>query len=234
MIAAIIAAGRGERLRAGGVTTPKPLIRIAGVPMLDRLLDAVTAVGIARVICLLNEEDDTVAEHCRARRRNLDLRVVRRTTPNSMESLFTLAPFLDRGRFLLLTVDAVFGTVVLPSLLATAAAHPDAEGILAVQQFVDDEKPLWIAADAESRVIALGPAAEADLISAGLYVFDPVLFAEIGAARRTGLTALRQFLHHLHARGYRLRVAKVPKTIDVDRPEDLHAAAAFVHGAFAE
>ena len=35
---AIIAAGEGSRLVQEGVTTPKPLIRLLGEPMIDRLI----------------------------------------------------------------------------------------------------------------------------------------------------------------------------------------------------
>ena len=35
---AIIAAGEGSRLAQEGITTPKPLIEIQGVPMIERLV----------------------------------------------------------------------------------------------------------------------------------------------------------------------------------------------------
>src|SRR5262249_36845347 len=147
-----------------------------------------------------------------------DLRILRQTTPNSMESLFALAPVVGRGRFLLLMVDAVFGPDVLPTLLRIAADHPEAAGVLAVHRFVDDEKPLWVAADANDRVRDLGTdAATSGLISAGLYVFDTAIFAEIEPARAAGCGALRHFLAHLQRHGYALRIARVGKTIDVDR-----------------
>ena len=36
---AIIAAGDGSRLAAEGVAEPKPLVRVGGRPLIDRLLD---------------------------------------------------------------------------------------------------------------------------------------------------------------------------------------------------
>jgi hypothetical protein len=44
---------------------------------------------------------------------------------------------------------------------------------------------------------------------------------------------LREFLGHLLASGYRLYGEPVPKTVDVDRPEDIAAAEAFIRSGFA-
>jgi NDP-sugar pyrophosphorylase family protein len=234
MKAALIAAGLGERLAEAGITVPKPLVEVAGKPLVDHVLDAVAAAGIAEVACIFNAEADAVEAHCRARRGGPRLHIVRRTTPSSMESLFTLAPHLGAGPFLLLTVDAVFAPGVLPDFLAAAARHGDADVALAVTDFVDDEKPLRLALRGDGRVTALGEAAAASpLVTAGFYVLHPRVFAEIDAARAARLSALRQYLALLLERGYRLYGVRTGKTVDVDRPEDIAAAEAFVRGGFA-
>jgi NDP-sugar pyrophosphorylase family protein len=231
--AAIIAAGQGERLRAAGIAAPKPLVAVCGKPLIDHVLDAVAAAGIRDVTCLFNEEDESVANHCRKARREMQLRVVRRTTPSSMESLFTLAPHLAGQRFLLLTVDAVFGPRLLPAFLEGAERTAEADVVLAVHRFVDDEKPLRVVVDERGRVTALGAdASSSPVITAGLYVLDPRIFAEIDAARAAKLGALRQFFALLLARGYAVHAVEVEKTIDVDRPEDIAAAEAFVRGGY--
>ena len=195
MKAGLIAAGLGERLRAAGITMPKPLVEVAGKPLIDHVLDAVAAAGIDDVACIFNEEADDVEAHCRRRRGAPRLQIVRRTTPSSMESLFTLAPHLSDAPFLLLTVDAVFAPAVLRDFLAAAARHADADVVLAMTDFVDDEKPLRLAVDDGGRVTALGDAAAGSpLVTAGFYVFHPRVFAEIAAARAARLTALRQYL----------------------------------------
>lgn len=233
--AAVIAAGQGDRLRRAGITVPKPLLPIAGTPLIERVLAAVAALGIREVACIFNADPaaDAVATHCRRALPQLDLRVVRRTTPSSMESLFALAPLLQGDPFLLLTVDAIFGPRVLPALLHGLDDHPDAAGLLAVHDHVDDEKPLRVRADGDGRIRAIGHTAGASpLITAGLYVFAPRIFDEIGAARAARCTALREFLAHLCGRGHPLFAVPVPPTIDVDRPEDVVAAERFVRAGF--
>ena len=234
MKAALIAAGSGERLRAAGLHLPKPLVPVAGVALVDRVLAAVAAVGIREVACIFNSAADSVEAHCLRAHSSLTLHVVRRDTPSSMESLFALQPHLHDDPFLLLTVDAVFGPTLLPAFLDEAARVDDADGVLGVHEFVDDEKPLRVRLDEHRRIVGLGEdAAESPVITAGLYVLSPRIFAEVEASRRANFTALRQFLRHLVRRGYRLYGAPVEKTVDVDRPEDIAVAEAFVASGFA-
>jgi len=235
MKAGLIAAGTGERMRAAGITAPKPLIDVAGRPLIEHVLGAIAAAGIADVACIFNAESeaDAVEAYCRRRGTGPRLQIIRRTTPSSMESLFALAPHLGDGPFLLLTVDAVFAPTVLRDFLAAAAAHADADVVLAVTDFVDDEKPLRLALAADGRVTAIGDnAASSPLITAGFYVFQPRVFREIDAACAAGLTALRQWLGHLCGRGFRVYGVRTGKTVDVDRPQDIATAEAFVRSGF--
>lgn len=235
MKAAIIAAGLGERLRAAGVTAPKPLVRIAGRPLIDYALGAIEAAGLREVACIVNEQSVGIEDHCVRAWPRLAFSFVRRTTPSSMESLFALSPLLRDGRFLLLTADSIFAPAVLATFLRSADGHREAQGVLALANFIDDEKPLWARVDEHARITALGQEATGSgLVTAGFYVFEPAIFDEIDAARKAGFSALRQFLGHLLARGYELCGEVVGKTVDVDRPEDIVVAEAFVRNGFAE
>jgi NDP-sugar pyrophosphorylase family protein len=239
MKAGIIAAGLGERLRARGITVPKPLVPIAGRALIDYVLDAAATAGVREIACIVNGESSGIEEHCRGRWPQLAFEFIRRTTPSSMESVFALRPLLENGRFLLLTVDAVFAPAMLGRFLTAAAAHPDAQGVLALSAFVDDEKPLWARTAADGRITGLGAEASGGpphrdgLVTAGFYLFDPGIFREIPDARKFGFTAFRQFLGHLLQRGYCLYGEVIGKTIDVDRPEDIAVAEAFVRNDFA-
>jgi NDP-sugar pyrophosphorylase family protein len=65
-------------------------------------------------------------------------------------------------------------------------------------------------------------------VTAGFYYFAPDIFAEIDSARKRKLNALRQFLGHLMDAGYLMYGVPVPKTIDVDYPEDIVKAEAYL------
>jgi len=234
----VIAAGYGERLAAAGLGVPKPLVVVAGRTLIERTLDGLRAAGVSRVACIVNEESRAVAAYCREQVRDLAMTFVVRTTPSSMESLFAIAPLLhepgSNDPFLITTVDTIVAPAAVADFTRAALRREDADAVLALTSFVDDEKPLHAACAADGRLVGLGPdAGTSATVTAGFYLFRPAILAEVDAARAARFTALRQFLGHLLARGYRLYGERVPKCVDVDRPGDLVAAEKFVRGGYA-
>lgn len=59
------AGGRGARMLVAGREEPKPLLRVAGVPMVERLLHAMVQGGIRRVTVVAGWKGDLVEEHLR-------------------------------------------------------------------------------------------------------------------------------------------------------------------------
>ncbi len=64
--AVILAGGKGTRLasRLGGL--PKPLVNVAGVPLLERQLLAIKAYGITDVLILVNHKASVIADFCQS------------------------------------------------------------------------------------------------------------------------------------------------------------------------
>ena len=227
----IIAAGKGERLAQGGIATPKPLVVVDGTPLIARIINAAARLGATSIACIVNNETPETAHYLRSTTWPLPLDLVVRTTPSSMESLFCLAPLLSVNTepFLLFTVDAVFGYSIVENFVQQARQVSDAHGALALTDHIDDEKPLWTAVDEHLKITAMGPAAAGSrYVTAGFYYFTPTVFAEVAAARALRLNALRQFLGLLLDKGYGLYGVPVPKTLDVDYPEDIAKAEAYL------
>lgn len=225
----IIAAGTGDRLASGGISTPKPLVPIAGKPLISRIIEGGAALGVSSVACIVNALNAVTIDYLRSQPWPVPLDLVVKTTPSSMESLFCLAPHLSDEPFFLSTVDVVFGPGILEGFIAEAQRKTDSTGSLALTTFVDDEKPLWAAVDEAGRITAMGDAAKGSgAITAGFYYFKPDIFAEVDIARKKKLNALRQFLGHLVDNGYVLHGVPVPKTVDVDYPEDIETAESYL------
>ena len=66
--AMLLAAGLGTRMRPLTETTPKPLIPVAGKPVLDRLLEALTAAGVQRAVINIHWLADEMLAYLRVRR----------------------------------------------------------------------------------------------------------------------------------------------------------------------
>ena len=176
------------------------------------------------IACIVNDLNPAVADYLRSTSWSVPLELIVKTTPSSMESLFSLAPLLSDEPFLLFTVDAVFEFNVLRRFL-TKARRRSGDGALAVTRFVDDEKPLWARLDKDQKIVALGEEARPGrYVTAGFYYFKPEIFSMIDAARIKGFNALRQFLDLLLKNNYSLYGVPVSMTVDVDTPEDIEKA----------
>ncbi len=228
---AIIAAGRGQRLRhhVGGI--PKPLVKLGGEPMLVRQASAMLRAGATRVLAVVNSE---TAGLIAGRRVKLppELQVLVRDTANSMESLFALGERLEPARFLLATVDAVvpdaeFARFVRVGLEMTASGERARfDGVLGLVRWRGDGRPLF-AKVSNGAITALGDS-PALMVTAGVYLLPTKIFDFADGARRAGLGALREFLAMLLEKGIRLGALELSGVIDVDEGPDLEAARAKV------
>ncbi|MCC6850494.1 MAG: NDP-sugar synthase [Deltaproteobacteria bacterium] len=224
MIAGIIAAGLGERLQARGIRTPKPLIEIAGRPLIARAINALCAAGASRIACIVNAETDQVRDYLRAVAWPVPVDVLQRTTASSAESFLALRPLLSHAPFLLTTVDTICAPSALVALAARGRALSPTASVLGVTTTVDDEKPLWAEMADDDRIRSLGDPARARHVTAGVYFLQPLVYSLADEAAPRAFTAFRAVLGALLAHGHPLHGFDVGAAIDVDRPEDIVAA----------
>ena len=209
---------------------PKGLVPVQGVPLAGRTIRAFVRNGISRVAGIVNEESPELEEYLRRTDFGVSVDILVRSTPSSMHSLFALAPFLDSSPFFLATVDAVYDPADLQSWIERCAADPDADGVLAVTRFVDDEKPLYVELGENDRIVNIGDAAAgSSWITGGLYRFSPRIFNEMERAGRLGLERLRKFQELLVNEGYSLYGHRFGTIVDVDHRADIATAEAYLN-----
>ncbi|HZO82859.1 MAG TPA: NTP transferase domain-containing protein [Candidatus Binataceae bacterium] len=232
---AIIAAGRGERLRAAVGDIPKPLVELGGEAMLVRQARMLRHAGAASVVALVNSETARLLE---ARRLQLPdwLRLRVRDTASSMESLFALSDDLQAAsHFVLATVDSVAAPGELRSFTNRAAelSAPRGgrfDGALAVVRWRGDRRPLFAAVGSDGAITALGEFQSA-MVTAGFYWLPGTIFDLAPRARAAGLDAMRRLLGMAVESGMRLAAIELSGAIDVDESADLAAARALVGAA---
>ncbi|MBI1806836.1 MAG: NTP transferase domain-containing protein [Ignavibacteria bacterium] len=244
--AGIIAAGEGSRLRSEGISLPKPLVTVDGVPLIERLIRSFIRYGITEIVCIVNERSLEVKQFVEGQRFTIPIQFVVKTTPSSMHSLFELSPHLMGGQFLLSTVDSVFSEEEFSKFLEYAHHRGSVDGILAVTNFVDDENPLYVQVDKRMRIAGFGssfesipeeqqdslpkgiPSGRDDTrvrwVTGGLYVLSPRIFKEIDAVLKQKIERLRNFFGHLLKNGYTLEGYPFSKIVDVDHVHDVQTA----------
>ncbi|HVN49264.1 MAG TPA: NTP transferase domain-containing protein [Bacteroidota bacterium] len=229
MNAAIIAAGEGSRLQTDGVAVAKPLVPICGVPLIDRLIRMALASHAESLSIIVNEEMTDVRRYCENLSLSIPLNLLVRSTPSSMHSLFALAPYLNHAPFYLTTVDTIFLEVEFKKYLAFAQHQQHTDGVLAVTDFIDDEKPLCAKLDKQQRITTFSDSQEGyRWATGGIYYFSPRIFNLIPDALAANTVRLRNFLRLLLQHHYTLHGYAFSKIIDVDHAKDIAAAEEFL------
>jgi len=227
---AIIAAGRGERLRASsGVKLPKPLVEVGGISLLARQAGAMVSLGAREVLAIVSSETASLARGTSFPR---ELRMMVRDTESSMESLLVLGESLPAGHFLLATVDAIVPDREFRRFVTEARASTEAlprGGALAVTKWSGDRRPLFAEVTDAGLIASLGQR-ETSLVTAGLYWLPTTIFRWSAAARERKLGAFRAFLQMLLEEQIRLAAIEVEGAIDIDEASDLEAARRMLAG----
>ena len=71
--AMVMAAGLGKRMRPLTATRPKPLIKVAGQPLLDHVFDRLRAAGVKRAVVNVHYLADAIEAHLKARVKDIEV-----------------------------------------------------------------------------------------------------------------------------------------------------------------
>lgn len=228
--AGIIAAGHGDRLRNHSNGLPKPLLPVAGKPLLDWTLEALWSAGAQEVVCILNEQSVAVSSYAIRRWSGKPLRFIHKTTTSSYESFRHVAQALGGDRFLITTVDGIFDPQDLQRFVRFSL-RSDWEVVLGVTDFVDDENPLRASFESNGRLMALGAAAESSpYVTAGFYwCSQHILDYDFPSGQEP--RSLREFLGSLCRAHVSIGTCRIGKVVDVDRPADVAEAESYLKEA---
>lgn len=226
---AIIAAGEGSRLASEGIKAPKPLIEIQGVPLIERLVRIFARQGAGSINIIVNEQQPETLAHIRELQKLFPINVVVKSTPSSMHSLHALSHLLRGDKFCLTTVDTLFREEEFAEYIKTFK-ESDGDGIMAVTDYIDDEKPLYVDTDSQLDITAFcdKPTENSRYISGGIYGLTPKALDILDECMAEGIERMRNFQRRLVDGGMRLKAYPFTKIIDIDHAEDIRKAEQFI------
>lgn len=229
---AIIAAGEGSRLVQEGIKWPKPLVQLNGTTLIDRLINVFLKNDASSISIIINEEMTEVQEYLRNLKLPVPFYLLVKSTPSSMHSFYELSHYLDGDSICLTTVDTIFKEEEFSGYIREFRKASQLDGLMAVTDFIDDEKPLYV--DTDSDLMIRGfldkqgePACT--YISGGIYCLRRPGLKVLNNAIAQGMSRMRNYQRQLIAEGLKLKAYPFGKIVDVDHAEDIKKAEEFLN-----
>jgi glucose-1-phosphate thymidylyltransferase len=227
MKAIIPLAGNGTRLRPHTLTTPKPLVTVAGRPVMSYILDDLKELGITEIIFVVGYLRETVKSWVDETYPEITARYVVQEVQDGTAGAVKLAePYAD-GDLLILFVDTLFDAD-----LSLARDLPDEwSGVIWAKEVEDYQRFGVIVTDEEggmTRIVEKPSEPVSRLANIGLYyirdsalLFEGINHALQGTPGPAGEFYLTDAFQYMVDQGARIRTAPVGGWYDCGKVETL-------------
>lgn len=235
---AVIAAGEGSRLSKEGIDVPKPLVKVHGESLIDRLIRIFMEHEADEIIVICNEAmPDVYAHLCDLKADGFQdvrvpLRLLMKRTPSSMHSLYAMSPWLKDSPFCLTTVDTVFLEQAFADYIRTfnQAVNHGVDALMGVTRYVDDEKPLYVETDSALNILDFHDQnpGHRTFISGGIYGLHPRVLDTLAHCIERGEHRMRNFQRALIAEQLKVMAYDMGPVMDIDHASDIPKAEEFL------
>jgi len=127
-VAMVMAAGLGKRMRPLTATRPKPLVEVAGKPLLDHCLDRLKAAGVKKAVVNVHYLADALEAHLKNRVQGIEIAVSdeREQLLETGGGLVKALPLIDADPFLAVNSDNLWIDGPVDTLRLLASGWDDA------------------------------------------------------------------------------------------------------------
>ena len=227
MKAVIPLAGKGTRLRPHTHVLPKPLVRVAGKPVLAHLLDDLAGFGITEMVFIVGHLDEVVRRYMKEAYPGLRVHYVVQAVQDGTAGAIKLAqPYAD-GELLILFADTLFEADLSPA----RTLSPDWGAVIWTKEVEDYHKYGIVITDrdgAMTRIVEKPKEPISRLANIGLYyvrdhalLFEGIDHVLASPPAASGEYYLTDAFQYMVDRGARIRTAPVDSWHDCGSPEGL-------------
>lgn len=228
MDAIVLAAGEGTRLRPLTVTRPKPMLPVAGRPILEWNLRALREAGVKKAVLVVGYRRDVIESYFGSSYDGLALDYIIQEEQLGTGHAILQAKDKVSGPFIVMNGDLVVSGKTLTDFLAAHKSSRSKTGMAVTA--VDDPSHYGIVVVEKDRVKKLVEKPDSTtygtLANAGIYVFDDALFPlleDLKKSRRHEYEVTSAIEKQLTGDGvYAFSVSDM--WIDIGRPWDLLVA----------
>jgi len=236
MKAVVLLAGKGSRMRPLTHVLPKPLLRAAGRPVLDYLLDDLLGLGVTETIFVVGHLRGAIKAHVTARYPDLRARYVVQEVQNGTAGALALTRPWASEELLIVLADAVFEV----EWGLVRALDPEKAGIIWAKRVRDYQRFGVIVTDESGDLVKIVEKPRepvSTLANIGLYYIrdHDLLFRGVSRVlnsppARSGEYYLTDAFQYMADAGAKLASAPVTGWHDTGKPETLLATNRYLLG----
>ena len=216
----VLAAGQGTRMRPLTDRRPKPMLPVAGKPLVEHTLDAAVDAGASSFVVVVGYEATAVREHLGDEHRGVAVEYVTQTEQvGTADAVRCAVPKLEDASFAVLNGDGLYDAASLATLFASGPAVGSYR--------VDDPSSYGVLETDSDRVVGVVEKPDdppSDRINAGVYVFPAAAadWTDVAETER-GEFELTDVLERA-CREATVTAVPFDRWLDVGRPWELLAA----------
>jgi glucose-1-phosphate thymidylyltransferase len=216
-------AGKGTRLRPHTHLVPKPMLKVAGRPVMDWVMDRIEGLGVTELIFITGHLKEAVEAYAKDRY-GLPCRFIEQKVQDGTAGAINLARPYVTGPVLIIFVDTVFEADL------TLISRTDADGIIWAKEVEDYQRFGVVVTDAKgymTKIVEKPSTPISKLANIGLYYIrdvaalwagiDQVLAAPANKGEYYLTDAFQQMIEH----GRRILAAEVGGWYDCGAPGTL-------------
>ncbi len=186
MKAVILAAGEGKRLRPITSSRPKPLIPLAGKPLLEHTIISLKDAGINEILLIVGYKEDMIKKYFGGGKDKFGLKICYVTQEEYLGTAHAAGyakDFVNDETFLMMYGDLLIDPKVYTEVVEKFKKSK-AEGLISLIQVSNPQDFGIISLDSEGNVkkITEKPSPElnlGNLANAGVFIFNPLIFQAI-------------------------------------------------------
>ncbi|WP_428667403.1 NTP transferase domain-containing protein [Runella sp.] len=231
---AIIAAGEGSRLAKEGFSLPKPMVKLHGEMLIDRLIAIFIKNRAESIQIIINEASEALAKHLSESTYDVPVHVIKKSTPSSLHSFFELLQANGAiNELCLTTTDTVFLEDEFQAYILEFEQNKKLDGLMAVTTFVDDESPLFVATDERQLITAFTDTnfTNTSFVSGGIYCLRNKALDCVTQSVESGTSRMRNFQRQLIDNNLLIKAFPFSKIVDIDHVRDITTAELFLSAA---
>ncbi|MFX1355703.1 MAG: bifunctional sugar-1-phosphate nucleotidylyltransferase/acetyltransferase [Promethearchaeota archaeon] len=192
MKAVILAAGKGKRLRPITSTRPKPMIPIAGKPLLEYTLQGLKRAGIDHVLLVVGYKQEIIRDYFKDGLDKFGLKIEYITQNEHLGTAhaFSYAKgFVNNEPILMMYGDILVDSQMFFDIIKKYNDSKN-EGLISLIEVETPQEYGIITLDENGYVIKITEKPKSDLnlgnlANAGIYIFDPLIFKAIEMTQKS-------------------------------------------------